>query len=72
MNKIVRDDFPRERLPDEIKNGLPEESRIRLEILLDEQQQKTLKLADFAGAIRNVHGTEDEVVAHLRALRDDE
>ena len=70
MNKIVRDHYPVEKLPDDLKSGLQAHGWVRVEIEPETPQPATL-LASLVGAGRNVHGTGDEVIAHIRSLRED-
>lgn len=71
MNRIVRDGFPIERLPKEVRDSLPAWARIRLEIEISPEEGERLDML-VAGSIPNVHGDEQTTLAHLRALRDED
>lgn len=75
MNKIVLEHYPVDKLPEDVRKHFSRGGSVRLEVAEDEQQPMTAKEA--AQLIRNnisrnvKRRTEDEIVAEVRALRDE-
>jgi hypothetical protein len=81
MNKIVREHYPVERLPEDLRGGL--EGQATVTVTLEQEadqrnrdfaQQKTTLFAAIAEARASIKGpgvTSDEAVARVRALRDE-
>lgn len=69
MNKIVLD-YPVDRLPDDLKEGLPEHGTVEVELRVKTFEPR-VRLADLAGSVRNVHGYGQDVIDHIRRLRED-
>lgn len=70
MNKVIRD-YPVDRLPADLQEGLPEHGLVEIELRI-RAVGSDVRLADLAGSIPNVHGTEEEVIRHIRKLRGEE
>lgn len=70
MNKIVRH-YPIEKLPADLREGLPDAGHVRIELVPEKPAGERVLLAPLAGSGRNVHGSEDEVLRHIRELRED-
>ncbi len=71
MNKIVRPLYPVDRLPEELRKGLPEHGWVRIEITEAKPDPNPVSLVALVGSVHNVHGTEEEVLAHIEELRQD-
>ena len=71
MNKIVRKHYPVERLPADLRSGLDKRGWVRVEIEPEAGQPTAEPLAQMVGTGRNVHGSPDDVLSHLRSLRED-
>ena len=67
---IVKRQYPVERLPDDLRQGLPDDAKVEVRILLDPGAGR-IRLSDLVGSGPNVHGTEQEVLDYLRAGRED-
>jgi hypothetical protein len=71
MNKIVRRFYPIERLPDDLRSGLPRQGRVHIELEPDIGPTGARSVSMLVGSGRNVHGDDDAVLAYLRGLRED-
>lgn len=71
MNKIVKEHYPASRLPEDLRKELQGDAWVRIEIVPEAEGQMSLRLADLVGTGRNVHGGPDDVLTHIRDLRDD-
>jgi hypothetical protein len=71
MNKIVRDHYPVQKLPDDLRSGLEEHGWVRIEIQPERADPAIRPLSSLVGTGRNVHGDPDSVLAHIRSLRED-
>lgn len=70
MNKIVRRFYPVEKLPADLKSGLPEHGWVHIEID-PEVRSDAAEITNLVGTGRNVHGNEQAVLGHIRSLRED-
>jgi hypothetical protein len=70
MNAIVRKHYPASRLPEELREGIPEGSEVEVVISVEEPERR-LDISKLVGTGQNVHGNEEDVIAYLRALRED-
>jgi hypothetical protein len=70
MNKIVRK-YPVDRLPADLRSGLPEHGWVRIEIEPEPEAVAPRRLSALVGTGENVHGVPEEVLAHIRSLRED-
>lgn len=69
MNKIVRH-YPVEKLPEDLREGLPE-GLVKIEFEPETGPKERVLLAPLAGSGNNVHGDPEEVIRHIRELRED-
>jgi len=71
MNKIIREHYPVDRLPDDLRSGLPDQGWVRTEIEPESAGAPRRRLSSLVGSGRNVHGDADEVIKYLREMRED-
>jgi len=71
MNKIVREHYPAERLPEELQEGLAPDARVTVTIETEVPPEKVLTLEEMFALRREVFSSPEEVVRHVRALRDE-
>jgi hypothetical protein len=71
MNEIIWRHYPVSKLPEDLRANLPLDATVEVQIKR-EPAGKRIKLVDLIGSAPNVHGTEQEVLAHLREGRDDD
>ena len=70
MNKIVRH-YPVDRLPVELRAGLPAHGTVKIEFQPETEAEERVFLAPLAGSCANIHGSEEDVLRHIRELRED-
>lgn len=76
MNTIVRHDYPVANLPDDLREGLPADAKVRI-VIEDVTDRMPMTGAEFLESIRKFKATRtepfnaDEAVARIRALRDE-
>lgn len=86
MNRIVKEHYPAENLPEDLREGLSPGERVRITIeseptgnlseeadlarLLD-RPEHVLSLEEMLAMRRPVYSSIDEINAHVRALRDE-
>ncbi|MGN6103026.1 MAG: hypothetical protein ACTHOR_17950 [Devosia sp.] len=70
MNTIVRKHYPVERLPADLREGLPAGADVTVMVELDEAPGGRLDISRLVGTGKNVHGNDEEVIAHLREGRE--
>jgi hypothetical protein len=70
MNKIIRK-YPIERLPLDLRDGLPPHGWVRIEIESETEVSTPHRLSTLVGTGENVHGNPDQVIAYIRSLRED-
>jgi len=71
MNKIVREHFPAERLPAELREGLAPDAHVTVTIETEVPPEKVMTLEEMFELRRDVFSSPEEVVQHIRALRDE-
>jgi hypothetical protein len=71
MNKVVKRHYPTGRLPADLRSGLPERSWVHIEIELEREATLQRKLSPLVASGKKVHGDEEAVLCHFRALRED-
>jgi hypothetical protein len=71
MNKIIKKHYPVERLPADLRSGLRQDGWVRIEIEPEAGEAPAPVLSPLVGTGRNVHGAPDDVITHIRSLRDD-
>ena len=71
MNKIVREHYPAERLPEELREGLAPDARVTVTIETEVPPEKVLTLEEMFALRREVFSSPEEAVRHVRALRDE-
>lgn len=74
MNKVVRENYPAERLPAELRHGIAPGASVR--VTIEEEAPKPLSRQALLGSLRaareNAPGvTVEEAVARIRELRDE-
>ena len=76
MNTIVRHDYPAANLPDDLREGLSADAKVRI-VIEDVTDRVPMTGAEFLASIREFKAARtepfdaDEAVARIRALRDE-
>jgi len=71
MNKVVKVHYPVKNLPDDLKAGLPPDAYVSVRIDV-EPAAGVACLSTLAGSLPSLHGTVDEVLTHIRSLREED
>jgi hypothetical protein len=71
MNRVVKKHYPIERLPADLRSGLPEHGWVHIEIEPEREATPQKKLSSLVARGKNVHGDTRAVLSDIRALRED-
>jgi hypothetical protein len=71
MNKVVKKHYPIERVPADLRSGLPERGRVHIEIEPEREATLQKKLSPLVARGKNVHGDAGAVLSDIRTLRED-
>ena len=71
MNRIVRDHYPAEKLPEDLQKLVDPRRPVRLVLEQDDVEQSAGPLTRFVGAFAHYGSTPHEAVARIRALRNE-
>jgi len=73
MNKIVREHYPVEKLPEDLREGI-EGPYVRVTVIPEEKatRKKLLTYADIRARVEPTGITVEEAVRQIRELRDDQ
>lgn len=69
MNKIVRENYPASKLPEDLREGLDLDATVR--VVVQSISPPIPHLSRFVGRFANRNVTPHEAVARIRALRDE-
>ena len=70
MNKIVQH-YPVDRLPEDLRDGLPEHGWVEIEFRPKDQPQPRVLLAPLVGSVESIYDSDEEVLQYIRHLRED-
>jgi hypothetical protein len=70
MNKVIRK-YPVDRLPADLRPGLPQHGWVRIETEPEPEGAAPRRLSTLIGSGKNIHGDPEQVLAHIRSLRED-
>ena len=72
MNKIVRRHYPAEKLPQELREGIPDGALVEIIVTQEERQQKSkAELLEMARKIPKGLSDPQEAVRRIRELRNE-
>jgi hypothetical protein len=71
MNRIVKNHYPVDRLPADLRSGLPEHGWVHIETEPEREAALQKKLSPLVARGKNVHGDTGAVLSDIRALRED-
>ena len=69
MNRIVRRHYPASKLPAELRVGMSPE--VTVEVEAEAELEKPMPLEELFAMARPTFSSVEEVVAHVRAMRDE-
>jgi hypothetical protein len=71
MNKIVKKHYPIAKLPEDLRAGLDPDAEVTVTVEQTEKPEKAMTLEEIFSASRAVFNSPQEVVEHVRSLRDE-
>jgi hypothetical protein len=71
MNKIVKEHYPISKLPEDLRAGLNPDAEVTVTVEQEEKPEKVMTLEEIFSARRTVFNSPEEVVQHVRSLRDE-
>ena len=71
MNKIIRDNYPASRLPEDLREGIDPSTRVTVTVVEDEAHHQPMTLEEIWAARRPPYRSAEEIVGGIRQLRDE-
>jgi len=71
VNKIVKEHYPISKLPEDLRTGLDPDAEARVVVEQVKKPKKVMTLEEMFAARRTVFNSPEEVVQHVRSLRDE-
>jgi hypothetical protein len=71
MNKIVRENYPASKLPEDLREGLDPSTTVTVTIVQDMQPREPMTLDEIFALRRPPYRSAEEIVASIRQLRDE-
>ncbi len=72
MNKIVKENYPASKLPDDLRIGVDPAARVTVTVTLEDQRPERAPTVEEIWAMRRPpYRTKEEIDADLRAQRDE-
>jgi len=71
MNKIIRENYPASKLPEDLREGIDPATRVTVTVIEDAPPHKPLTLEEIFALRRPPYRSAEEIVAGIRQLRDE-
>jgi hypothetical protein len=72
MNKVVRENYPASRLPEDLREGIDPASRVTVTVTENEKSpHKVMSLEEIFASRRPPYRSKEEIDAEIRRLRDE-
>jgi predicted nucleic acid-binding protein len=71
MNKIVRENYPASKLPDDLREGIDPAKRVTVTVVEDQPPYEPMTLEEIFASRRPPYRSADEIVASIRKMRDE-
>jgi len=71
VNRIVREHFPAEKLPQELREGLEPGARVTVTVEAETTPIAKMTLDELFALRRDVFASTEEINAHIRSVRDE-
>ena len=72
MNRIVRRHYPASKLPEELREGLPADARVTVEVEQEEQRpERVMSLEEIFAMRQPTFKTGEEADDYVRSMRDE-
>ena len=73
MNKIIRENYPASKLPEDLREGVDPDSTVTVTVTVDglKRPEHVMSLEEIFAARRPPYRSSEEIVASIRQLRDE-
>ena len=71
MNKIIRENYPASKLPEELREGIDPTCTVTVTVTQEERPEHVLTLEEIFALRRPPFKSEEEIDAEIRRLRDE-
>ena len=71
MTTVVVADYPAERLPEDVRQGIRPGARVKVTVVEEPSAPERRSLTSFIGAGKGVYASPEEATAFIRELRDE-
>jgi hypothetical protein len=71
MNKIVRENYPASKLPEDLREGIDPSKLVTVTIVDDTPPYQPMTLEEISASRRPPYRSAEEIVASIRELRDE-
>jgi hypothetical protein len=71
MNKIIRQNYPASKLPEDLREGIDPSTRVTVTVVEDTPPHRPMSLEEIFASRRPPYRPADDIVANMRQLRDD-
>ena len=71
MNKIIRENYPASKLPEDLREGIDPSTRVTVTVVEDAPSHSPMTLEEIFASRRPPYRSAEEIVASIRQLRDE-
>jgi hypothetical protein len=71
MNKIIRENYPASKLPEDLREGLDPSTTVTVTVVQDTPSYQPMTLEEIFASRRPPYRSAEEILASIRQLRDE-
>jgi hypothetical protein len=71
MNKIIRENYPASKLPEDLREGIDPSTRVTVTVVQDTPDYQPMTLEEIFAARRPPYRTKEEIDTEIRRQRDE-
>ena len=71
MNKIIRQNYPASKLPEDLREGIDPSTRVTVTVVEDTPDHQPMTLEEIFASRRPPYRSAEDIVASVRQLRDE-
>jgi hypothetical protein len=71
MNKIIRENYPASKLPEDLREGIDPSTTVTVTVVADVPTYKPMTLEEIVASRRPPYRSAEEIVQSIRQLRDE-
>ena len=71
MNKIIRENYPASKLPEDLREGLDPSTTVTVTVVQDTPSYQPMTLEEIFASRRPPYRSAEEIMASIRKLRDE-